>query len=314
MWESLLAVPALGWGLSHLVATARERRAERDFPPEGDFVTVSGSRVHYVQRGSGPDVVLIHGMSGNLRDMTFQFVDRLAERYRVTAFDRPGMGYTDRLHDAGETLVEQAALLSSAARSLGLERPVVMGQSYGGSVALAWAVEFPETLSALVLTASPSHPWDGGMSRLYRINSHPLWGPLAIPFEAAWVTRTFVRRATASVFVPQTMPDGYADHIGAALTVRRRALRANALHRWGLLDQIRELEPRYADLAMPIEMVHGTADDTVFIDIHSARLADRLPHAHLTVLEGIGHMPHHVRQGAVIEAINRAHARASSGV
>lgn len=306
---ALLLVPALAWGLSHLRAAARERQAERHFPPEGDFVTVGGKRVHYVTRGDGPDVVLIHGMSGNLRDMTFSLVDALAGRYRVTAFDRPGMGYTDTLHDGGETLAEQAALLSGAARALGLERPVVMGQSYGGSVALAWAVEFPETLSALVLTASPSHPWDGGMSRLYRVNSHPVLGPLCIPFEAAWVSDEFVREATASVFDPQAMPAGYAEHVGAALTIRRGALRANALHRKGLLDQIAAMEPRYDGLTLPIEMVHGDADETVGLEIHSVPMAERLPHAVLTVLPGIGHMPHQVAQQAVVAAIDRAAAR-----
>ncbi|WP_425070351.1 alpha/beta fold hydrolase [Sagittula sp. S175] len=310
MWGlGALLLLGLGWGGSHLRAAARERQAEADFPPEGQFVEVNGHPVHYVQRGQGPDAVLIHGMSGNLRDMTFSLLDRLAETYRVTAFDRPGMGYTPPLHDGGETLAEQAALLSAAARALGLDRPVVMGQSYGGSVALAWAVEFPETLSALVLTASPSHPWDGGMSRLYRVNSHPVLGPLTIPFEAAWVSNGFVRRATASVFAPQEMPEGYAEHIGAALTIRRVALRANALHRAGLLDQIAAMEPLYDRMDMPIEMVHGTADDTVGLSIHSEPMADRLPHAHLTVLDGIGHMPHHVSEGAVVDAITRAFER-----
>ncbi|WHZ33261.1 alpha/beta fold hydrolase [Sagittula sp. MA-2] len=312
MWAAyVLAFGAAAWGLSQLRAGLRERAAEAAFPPSGQFVKVGTTRVHYVTKGEGPDVVLIHGMSGNLRDMTFSLVDRLAQGFRVTAFDRPGMGYTDRLHDGGETIVEQAALLSAATRALGLEKPVLMGQSYGGSVALAWAVEFPETVSALVLTASPSYPWDGGMSRLYKVNSHPILGALAIPFEAAWVPSSYVQGVVETVFDPQDMPPGYDRHIGAPLTIRRTALKANALHRAGLLDQITELEPRYDKLSvMPVELVHGTADDTVGLGIHSEPLADRLPHARLTVLEGVGHMPHHVREGAVVEAIRRAHERA----
>ncbi|GAA4229530.1 pimeloyl-ACP methyl ester carboxylesterase [Sagittula marina] len=298
------------WGLSHLRATQRTRAAEAAFPPEGRFVEVDGTRVHYVTRGKGPDVVLIHGMSGNLRDMTFSLMDRLAQDYRVTAFDRPGMGYTDSLHEGGETLVEQATLLMKASRALGLAQPVVMGQSYGGSVALAWAVEFPETLSALVLVASPSHPWDGGMSWLYRINSHRVLGPMAIPFEAAWVPKGYIKKAIAGVFNPQDMPPGYDAHIGADLTIRPGALRANALHRAGLLDQISAQAQRYSALAMPIELIHGNADDTVPLHIHSEPLATKRPNAHLTVLEGIGHMPHHAREGAVVEAVHRAHRRA----
>jgi len=76
-------------------AEARAETSERMYPPIGQFVEVRGRRVHYVQAGEGPDLVLIHGASGNLRDWTFDFVDRIAHRYRVTVCDRPGLGYTD---------------------------------------------------------------------------------------------------------------------------------------------------------------------------------------------------------------------------
>jgi pimeloyl-ACP methyl ester carboxylesterase len=56
-------------------------------------------------------------------------------------------------------------------------------------------------------------------------------------------------------------------------------------------------------------MVHGDADTTVGLDIHSKPLEERLPHANLTVLPGIGHMPHHVREGEVVAAVKRAWQR-----
>ncbi|MFW2587194.1 alpha/beta fold hydrolase [Sagittula sp. SSi028] len=309
MWGTIGIVAIGAWGLSHLKAAYRERAAKAAFPPEGDFVEVDGTRVHYVTRGTGPDVVLIHGMSGNLRDMTFSLMDRLAERYRVTAFDRPGMGYTARTSKAGETLTEQAHLLAKASAKLGLVEPILMGQSYGGSVALAWGVHNPDHIGGLVLTASPSHPWDGGMSLLYRINSHPLLAHIAIPFESAWVSHRYIDKAIAGVFAPQPMPKGYNAHLGAALTIRRSALRANAMHRAGLLAQIQHLVPLYDQLTMPIEIIHGTADQTVPAEIHTTPLAARLPNAHVTLLDGIGHMPHHCSEDAVLKAVDRVHQR-----
>lgn len=307
-----LALLALAAVVTLWRAAARERAAEAAYPPEGDFVTVDGHRVHYLTRGSGPDLVLIHGASGNLRDMSFALMERLAQHYRVTAFDRPGLGHTARLTRRGASLAQQAQLLSGAAAELGLTRPIVMGQSYGGAVALSWAVNHPGTLSALVLVAAPSYPWRGALPRLYQINSHPILGPLAIPALTAWVSNGYVERAIEGVFAPQQAPAGYAGHIGAPLTLRRASLRENALQRASLKPELAALSQRYDALRLPIEILHGSADETVALSIHSEPMAGALPNARLTVLEGIGHMPHHSRPGAVVEAIHRAARRAAA--
>ena len=73
---------------------SRMMRIVTDYPPEGQILDVGGVPVHAVVRGTGPDVVLIHGASGNTRDFTFDLVDRLADTYRVIVMDRPGLGYT----------------------------------------------------------------------------------------------------------------------------------------------------------------------------------------------------------------------------
>lgn len=287
-------------------AARNETRAEADFPPSGRFIEVGGTRVHYLEKGKGPTLVLIHGASGNLRDMSFSLVDRLADRYRVIAFDRPGLGYTDLIPDM--SISGQARLLSQAAAQLGAEAPILVGQSYGGAVAKAWALDYPAT--ALVTIGSPSLPWDTPLPTLYKVNTHPVIGPVAIPLLAAWVPESYVQSAIAEVFLPQDEPEGYADHIGAPLTLRRVSLRANAQQRASLLSEITALEPRWDELTLPFEMVHGTVDTTVGLMIHSDPLSKRLPNAHLTALPGIGHMPHHAAKDSVIEAINRAARRA----
>lgn len=287
-------------------ASRNEAAAERDFPPSGQFVTVGETRVHYLEKGKGPTLVLIHGASGNLRDMSFSLVDQLARRYRVIAFDRPGLGYTDVIADM--SISGQARLLSQAAAQLGAEAPILVGQSYGGAVAMAWALDYPAT--ALVTIGTPSLPWDTPLPTLYKVNTHPVIGPLSIPLLAAWVPESYVQNAIAEVFEPQDEPEGYADHIGAPLTLRRVSLRANAQQRASLLAEITALEPRWDELTLPFEMVHGTVDTTVGLMIHSDPLSKRLPNAHLTALPGIGHMPHHAAKDSVIEAIDRAAKRA----
>lgn len=280
------------------------------FPPLGEKIEVDGVEVHAVVRGDGPDLVLIHGSSGNLRDFAFRIIDRLAQDYRVIALDRPGLGYSQRLGEDNETISDQARLLQKAAAQLGAERPIVLGHSYGGAVALAWAVEFPETLSALVLVAAPTQPWDGHVPFLYRMNGSAVGGALAVPLITAFVPQSYVHSQIRQVFAPEAMPEGYDDDVGAELATRRTALRANADQRVRLLAQITALQPRYDGLSLPIELIHGDADTTVGLAIHAHPFIAQVESARLAILEGAGHLPHHTHMDAFEGAIDRAAMRA----
>ena len=304
---ALLAVS--GAGVTHWRASAREAAAEAAYPPEGQLLTIEGRQIHAVMRGEGPDLVLIHGSSGSVRDFTFGLMPELIKRYRVIAIDRPGLGYSED-HPESADIVVQARLMQATAAALGAERPVVLGQSYGGAIALAWAVNFPDTLAALVPVSAPSHEWGTPLPTYYKVLSHPLGQIFAVPLLTAFVPKIKVMEAVEEVFVPQASPAGYAEHFGPGLTLRRESLRANARQRAALEPQIVELSARYGFLQIPIEIVHGTADDTVSARIHAERLVQDAPQANLTLLPGIGHMPHQVATEAVIAAIDRAATRA----
>ena len=312
----------MGWALAglglagaagHVTTRARrhEARAEAAFPPEGRIVEIEGHEVHAVVLGDhGPDLVLIHGSSGNTRDFTHSLAPRLARDFRVFVFDRPGLGYSAPYDAKGASIADQAFLMSKAADHLGARNPIVLGQSYGGAVALAWAVHRPRHLSALVLLAAASQPWTTGLGWYYTLLSHPVLGRLIIPLLTAYVHYDRVARELDAIFAPQSPPPGYDAHIGAGLTLRRASLRANALQRANLLSEITALQPHYPQIAVPVESLHGTADTTVGLHIHAEPLTAQIPGAVLTRLDGIGHMPQHVAQDAVIAAIRRAAARA----
>jgi len=296
----------------------RTAEFEARFPPEGQFVEVDGTRVHAVVMGAGPDLVLIHGAGGSTRDFTQGIAQRLAEDYRVIVLDRPGLGYTDQIAPAhgrafttaAATIVEQARLLRGAALEMGATRPIVLGHSYGASVALAWAVTFPDDIAALVDVAGPSLPWPGDLTAYYRINGSLLGGIVVPPLIAAWAPAATIEAAVEGVFGPDPVPEGYAANAGAELVVRPRSLRSNARQVNSLRPQIVDLAPAYATLDLPVEILHGDADETVPLTIHSGPLSDLIPGASLTVLPGVGHMPHHARTDALIAAIGRAAARA----
>lgn len=292
-------------GVTHWRASAREAAAEATYPPTGDFLTVDGRRLHYEIAGSGPDLVLIHGASGSLRDLTFTLRDQLTDRYRVIVVDRPGLGHSEGLDD--QSLKAQARAIKAGVAALGVTDPVVLGQSYGGAVALAWALDGGPR--ALVLVGSPSLPWPGDLDIWYRVTSTALGRAVAVPLASAYVPDGYVRSATAAVFAPDPVPPGYDAFLGLPLTLRRETLAANTAQVNALRAELVAMEPRYGALSLPVELIHGSADTIVPLAIHSGPLADLLPNVRLTVIDGAGHMPHHAHAAEVIAAIDRAALR-----
>ncbi|MFY0691098.1 MAG: alpha/beta hydrolase [Paracoccaceae bacterium] len=293
--------------------TSSSPRPEALYPPTGQILDLAGSRVHAHQEGSGPDLVLIHGASGNTREFTFSLAGKLAADFRVTVFDRPGHGHSSRIagrENAGETPIEQARLLKTAADRLGLVKPVILGQSYGGAVALAYALAHPQDLSALVCVAGVSNPWPGVLDPWYRLTDTFLGRRLAIPLVAAALPHSYVRNSVAAIFAPDPVPPGYLEHIGLPLSLRRVTLEANTQQINRLLGDVAQMAPRYGSIDVPTEIVHGTNDITVPLDIHALPLSRQIPGAQLTRLDGIGHMPHHAAERDVIAAVHRAANRA----
>lgn len=283
--------------------------AETAYPPVGDFVTGDGLKLHYVDVGEGPTVVLVHGASGNLRDWTFSMVDRLSDRYRVIAFDRPGHGYSERHAERGEVPAVQARALAAGADALGVSHAIVVGHSWGGAVATAWALDRPDQVAGAAILAGATYPWGGDGGFLYRVGSGPLSGAVSA------IARTYIgperrRSVVADVFAPDPAPAGYAEHVGVDLALRSDTFRWNAEDIDNLNGHLGPQAARYGELAMPLEVLHGDADDTVFLDVHSRPLARDARNARLTVLPGVGHMPHHVREDQTVAAIDRLQSAA----
>lgn len=304
------------WFVAQRRADLREAAIEARYPPHGLFVDVDGRQVHAVVSGTGPDLVLIHGAGGSARDYTFDLAARLAGEFRVIAFDRPGFGWSERIDDdlngpwttASESPVEQARHLASAARQLGVERPLVVGHSYGGAVAMGWALEEPA--AGIVILSGATMPWPGDVDWTYRILGSLPGGAALPPFVSAFVPRSYVEGALESVFAPQPVPDRYLADAGVMMATRIDTLRANARQVNALRPHVVEMSQRYGEVEIPVEILHGTADTTVYASVHAEPLARVLPDAGLTILQGVGHMPHHVEQDAVMDVIYRAAKRA----
>ena len=143
---------------SALYAASKTREAERQTPPIGQFLTVDGVRLHYVERGRGEPLVLIHGNGMMIQDFLVSgIVDDLAKRYRVIIIDRPGYGYSDRPRGLW-TPRAHATLFQKALQQLGVSQAVVLGHSWGALVAVALALQAPQLVRSLVLASGYYYP------------------------------------------------------------------------------------------------------------------------------------------------------------
>lgn len=271
--------------------------------PDGAFVSAGGVPVHYHRFGEGAPVVLLHGAGGNLRDLTLALGPAFAADHEVIALDRPGLGFSGRTRRA-RRLAGQAELLAEALAALGIGRATLVGHSYGGALALAWALALPDTVAGLLLIGAPSQP-RGRIGLMNGLLASHLTGPIVARQVPERMADRLVGNALVRVFSPQPVPAGYLAHVRPELLLNPTVLRANALQLRALKAGLRAMAPRYGEIAVPTEIVHGTADAIVPFDVHALPLARQIPQATLTRLEGIGHMPQHAAAGEIVAALGR---------
>jgi pimeloyl-ACP methyl ester carboxylesterase len=285
---------------------------ERQYPPAGRFVEVTGGRLHVLERGQpdAPVVVLLHGASGNLQDVNAALGTLLATRYRVIMIDRPGHGWSDRPGgDDDASPARQAALIAQVLEKLGVARAILVGVSWSGALATNYALAFQERVAGLVLLAPVSHRWPGGIAWNYRLASMPVLGPLFVRTALMPLAYPMLDRLVGAAFAPQAMPDGYPARAALALALRPGEFLANARDVANLKANVTLQAHRYDEIRVPVVIVAGDRDTTVSPDIHSRALAAAIPNAKLIILPGVGHIIHHAKAELVIGEIDAIAAR-----
>lgn len=302
---SLLGVAALALAGSAVLVNRRAAQAERDYVPSGRFVTVDGVRLHYVEKGTGPVVVFLHGNGAMLDDMLISGVcQRAADQYRALAFDRPGFGHSERPQDRHWTAAAQATLFARVFAALGLRRPIVVGHSWGTLVALALALNHPESTGGLVLASGYYFPTERADVALFSPPAIPILGDIVSYTVAPLIGDAIGWPLITKLFAPQPISPRFRREFPMALALRPSQIKAFSQDTSQMITAARQLSPRYRSITCPTVILAGDADRIVSIERHSQRLHGAIPGSRLDVLNGAGHMIHHLDPARIVRAID----------
>lgn len=292
-----IALLSLACGLILLLAGLvvyswiKKRQAERAVPPRGAFLPISDGTLHYMTVGSGPDVLLIHGLGGQMGNFDTGLADDLARDHRVTIIDRPGSGYSTRRYPCPTNVGAQAERIEEIIGALKLDRPLIVGHSLGGAIALAVALRGRVAIRGLALLAPLTLPVE---------EYSEAFAGLAIRSDAlrrfvgwTFAVPTMVRRpepVEELIFGPEAIPDEYLVQGGGLLSLRPHHFIETSRDFVEADTDLPAMSRQYANLRVPVRILYGTEDRILDHRYHGGSLVARNPQIGLELVEGAGHM------------------------
>ncbi|MGN6665240.1 MAG: alpha/beta fold hydrolase [Solirubrobacterales bacterium] len=272
--------------------------------PKARTVEVHGRAVNFIEAGSGPVLLLVHGMAGTCANWE-SVIEPLAISHTVIAPDFPGHG-SSAPGGGDYSLGSLASGLRDLLLALGHERATLVGHSLGGGVAMQFTYQFPEMVERLVLVSS------GGLGP----DVSPLLRAAALPGAELFISATAgvgKRLGTAigrglSVIGLRPNADltevtrGYATLADPA---RRKAFIATLRSVVGMEGQrVAALDRLYLAESLPLLIVWGENDPIIPVE-HAREAHEHLPGSQLAIFEDTGHVPQLERPGRFIAVLER---------
>jgi pimeloyl-ACP methyl ester carboxylesterase len=287
-----LVIVVLNWTYGRLPAEPK---------PTGSFMQIDKLRVHYIERpGTGPTVVMIHGLPGTAED--FEQVTPLLASYRTIAVDRPGFGYSTGGYVPFE---RQLTTIHELLAKLHVVRPVVVGHSYGGTIALGYAERYPSQVRGLVLVdAAAAGEKPGGLERLQahatQILDLPVINQVANATFGQLLLTVSAEQGDTEAFAPQQVAPAHLSRL-LELNMTRGNLEALAGERLAAGGVVERIDRGLAGIKLPAVVIQGN-DDHLVKPAYGRRLAAALPNARLVMVSG-GHMVPYTHPATVAAAV-----------
>jgi pimeloyl-ACP methyl ester carboxylesterase len=273
-----------------LFAAFSNKKAEQLLPPAGSFAKLGSTRLHYVDQGQGPAIVMIHGIAGNLQNFTYGLATPLAQTHRVICIDRPGYGYSKRSFNADTSLEAQADIIVSLLDHLQIESAVFVGHSLGGTISLAAAQRHPDRVRALALIAPLTHLPEAHLPAFKALD---LPSPL-IRFILGWtlaIPGTLYRMSLSLkiIFGPERAPRDFAIRGGGILSLKPQTFITASSDVQNAIQSMPAIEAAYANMKTPVHVLFAHEDRILDCKQNGEDLPSRIPGAQITLVSG-GHM------------------------
>jgi proline-specific peptidase len=282
----------------------------------GHYVDIGDTRLYAVERGSGYPLLVFHGGPGVDHHSFGDYLDALADEYRVILVDQRSNGRSDRAPEDTWSLRQMAADVGSLARALNLGRYAVLGHSYGAFVVLQHAVDFPgDAAQTIVSSGVPSARYLEQIDR-----NLAAFEPVELREQVteSWEREKSVRtQEEVAQLLHDQWPFQFADpHDPRIEDYERRTaksiystdvLRRFASEEYGGI----EVEDRLGDVTQPVLVLAGRHDRTCSVEAAQA-IAEGVRQGHLVVFESSGHMTFVEQNEAYVRTVRdflRRHAR-----
>jgi pimeloyl-ACP methyl ester carboxylesterase len=280
------------------------KKAVLDNPPAGRFLDLRGARLHYIERGTGEPVVLLHGNGSMIQDFDSSgLIDLAAKNYRVIVFDRPGFGHSDRPRNVVWTPDAQAELIKDALARLKVLNAIVLGHSWGASVAVALGLKFPSLVRGMVLASGYYYPTFRADVVASAAPSLPFIGDILSHTLSPLISRAVWPIAMAKIFGPQSVPEKF-EGFPKEMAMRPSQIRAAAAESAIMIPDAFRTRYQYANLKMPVIILAGDEDRLIDIDTQSARLHSDISQSSFHRLPKNGHMIQQTATDKLMSAIS----------
>lgn len=276
------------------------------------IIVSQGVSLSYASVGSGDAVVYIHGALTTLEEGLIGLAPTLSPHHQLIAFDRPGHGDSGVGAGSGSAW-RQAALIHEAVTALGIIAPVVIGHSFGGAVAAAYALQFPADVRGVVALAPIAFP----EPRLEQM----MFGMRALPWAGDWMNAMAapmdgmaMPMLWTGMFLPQAPTRVFMADFPFAQSIRRSQLKADGEEALMMGSDLSRSALAYASARVKLRVLQGDRDAVVSPLRHGRLMAMLWPDGEFTSLPGLGHMAHHFAPEAVLDAVRQMSGATTAAV
>ena len=254
---------------------------------KGKFVTVDGRKVHYLEAGNGPPIILIHGFRCHTI-MWEKSIDVLAEKFKVYAIDLWGWGYSERLNEKEYSFERYGKQIVGFMDALNIKTATLVGHSMGGGISVYVRAHYADRVDRLILVDPAVIPYP--MTTIARIYQLPFIGEFMNAIPGDDLMKKNIRsirfydknKATEEYCKEVLQPFCIKGSYGGMLFILRNVLK----------DPYVEKEANLlARMSIPTLIIHGREDITIPLD-RSKRLNDLWKGSKLVIFDKAGLSPH----------------------